>query len=493
MDLPRGCGFRRSPYSMWFEFDQRENGICEGGAVKVIKVGGGCLNGKETISEILDLLAQRGRGNIVVVSALNGITDLLVESMGAALADEEAIGAIMSRIKNRHMLAARHLFSSSDELREFSREFGKSLAGLERLFYGLNFTREITPRINDLIAGFGERLSAQLLSRALKSRGTPSAFRLPQDIGLITDGKYGDATANLKRSEANFKDRLAPMLRPDQVLFIPGFFGVSESGEITTFGRGGSDYAAAVITAISGAERLEIWKDVDGFLSSDPRFIESAELISELSYDEAAELAYFGAKILHPRTVEPLRKKRLDIDIRNTLSPDAVGSRISAKRTVKDPVIKSVAHTTDIAVLKVRASGVGMRRGILGEVASGVAEQGINIKSVVTSQTSISLLLARNDLEPARRALMALKPRPFRSLEKVDGIALIAVVGEGLARKSGIAAQCFTAAADCAVNIEMIAFGPSPVAMYFIVREWDLRKAVTAIHSHFFGPSRCAV
>ncbi len=461
--------------------------------MKVIKIGGSCLNGKKTIAAIMELLASRGRGNIVVVSALSGITDLLIESMESARQEETAIPGIISRLKNRHMLVVRHLITAAKPLREFTRDFDRYLTRLERLYYGLNFTREITPRLYDTISSYGERFSALVLSAAMRARGEKSICRMPQEIGLVTDGKCGDATADLRQTEKNFVERLVPTLNGRQITFVPGFFGVSATGEITTFGRGGSDYSAAVIAAASGAERLEIWKDVDGFLSADPKFVSEAALIQELSYDEAAELAYFGAKILHPRTVEPLRRRKLAVEIRNTLDPDAVGSRIAAKRSISGDVVKSVAHSNDIGVLKVHASGVGMRKGILTEVSARVAESGINIRSVVTSQTCISFLVSLQDLDPCKRALMSMKPRPFRRLETVADVALIGIVGEGLSSRAGIAARCFTAAAECRVNIEMIAFGPSPVALYFLVRKENLQKAVTAIHSHFFSGARCSL
>ena len=172
------------------------------------------------------------------------------------------------------------------------------------------------------------------------------------------------------------------------------------------------------------------------------------------------------------------------------MNPDAAGSLISARSPRSETIIKSVAHDTDIGILKVHASGVGARLGILALVSSKIAESGINIKSVVTSQTCISLLLALKDLEPSRRALMSLRPRPFRRLEKIENVALVSIVGEGLLQGKGIAARCFTAVAGCNVNVEMISLGPSPVALYFLVRNRDLRSAVSAIHSTFFAEAR---
>jgi len=460
--------------------------------MKVIKIGGGCLNGKKTIARIVDLISKRARGHIFVVSALSGVTDFLIDSMPPAVSDEENIPKIISRLKAKHMNIARHLITRRKALIDFSQNLSKSIAKLERLYYGMNFTKEITPRMQDAISSFGERFSAQLLTAILRSRGIQTAYRMPQEIGMITDGKFGDATANLTAVKRNFKQYLKPLIERGITLFIPGFFGVSENGDITTFGRGGTDYSAAVVAVGMNAAMLEIWKDVDGFMSADPRWVPEAQLIPVLSYEEAAELAYFGAKILHPRSVEPARTKKIDIAIKNTLNPDAEGSLITARSPRYQRIIKSVAYDEDIGIIKVHGSGVGARPGILAQVAGKLTESGINIKSVVTSQTCISLLLAGKDLEPGRQALMGLNPRPYRRIEVLGNVALIGIVGDGLLHKKGVAARCFSAVAACNVNVEMISFGPSRAALYFLTKRKDLNSAVNAIHSTFFSTPRCS-
>jgi aspartate kinase len=458
--------------------------------MKVIKIGGGSLKGKKNIQEILDLVAERGRGHVIVVSALGGITDQLINSMAQALKDEETIPSIMSELRGKHMLVARHLISSAQFIHKYTRDLNDHLGKLERLYYGLNFTREITPKMTDMIGSFGERLSADLLSTALRARGLKATYRMPHKIGLLTDGKFGDATANVQKTSHNLKQHLLPLLKEGMIVFVPGFFGVSEKGEITTFGRGGSDYSAAVVAAALNAEVLEVWKDVPGYMSADPKFVPEAQMIPLLSYDEAAELSYFGAKILHPRTVEPLRRLGLAIAVKNTMNPDAPGSLITAKSAQGKVPIKSVAHDTDIAILKVHAPGVGARPGVLARVSSTITGSGLNIKSVVTSQTCISFLLARKDVDKAYQAVQLLSPKPYRRLEKVQDVALVGIVGKGLLRQKGIAARCFTAVAERNVNVEMISFGPSEVAVYFLVRNKDLQKAVEAIHTTFFNVSR---
>ncbi|UCG14316.1 MAG: aspartate kinase [Deltaproteobacteria bacterium] len=459
--------------------------------MKVIKIGGGSLKDGESIEHILNLIASRGQGNIFVISALNGVTDALIDGMYAALDNENSIARIVNDLKSKHTRVARHLISCSDGFEEFRRDLDRSLSELDRLYYGLNFTREITPRMRDMISSYGERFAVELFASALRCRGTSATYRMPEEIGLYTDGKFGDATANLRKTTNNLQLHLTPLLKEGTILFLPGFFGISEAGDITTFGRGGSDYSAAVVAVAMQAETLEIWKDVDGFMSADPKFVPEAQLIPVLSYEEAAELSYFGAKILHPRTVEPLRKSKLTINIKNTVNPDGPGSLITARSPRPKKVIKSVTHDTDIGILKIHASAVGARPGILAQVAGQLTERGINIKSVVTSQTCISLLLARRDLETGREAIKSLRPRPFRRLEKVDDVALVGIVGEGLAKREGIAARCFAAVAGCKVNVEMISFGPSRVALYFLVRTRDLHSAVNAIHSTFFSVPRC--
>ncbi|MBF0469704.1 MAG: aspartate kinase, partial [Desulfamplus sp.] len=370
---------------------------------------------------------------------------------------------------------------------------------IERYYFGINFTREVTPRMHDIIVSYGERLSVVLMAGVLKSRGEDSICIMPQDAGIITDGRFGDATANMPVTSQNFEKNVRPLLtcgnhcshsysphkRSDRILFIPGFFGISESGEITTFGRGGSDYSAAVVAAALKADILEIWKDTEGFMSADPNAVKDAKLIPVLSYEEASELAYSGANILHPRTVEPVRKSGINISIKNTLDPDGTGSLITERAVPADNVVKSISHTNDIAVLKVYASGVGLRQGILAKIAGTISEAGINIKSVVTSQTCISLLLSRKDIDKAHFVITNMKPRLYRESEQVTDNALISVVGDGLHNHRGIAAKCFAAVSEADVNIEMISYGPSKAALYFLVKESDIEKTLKALHSYF--------
>lgn len=454
--------------------------------MKVIKIGGGCLKDAGAAKTIVELIAKRGQGHVFVLSAFGGITDILISGIDLALENEENIPRVMKQLKHNHHVIVDDLFPDQESARQLKKELSAIFQVLERYYYGISFTREATPRMRDIIASYGERMSAMVISGAMSGRGEESDTLMPQDAGIITDGKFMDATALMKKTSENLYPLIHSIMNTQKMLFIPGFFGVSQEGEITTFGRGGSDYSAAVVAASIQAEVLEIWKDTEGFMTADPDNIPHARLIPELTYEEAAELSYTGAGILHPRTVEPVKKSGIGIAIKNTYNPDAPGSLITQNASLSDRVIKSVSYTTDISVLKIYASGVGARYGILSQITKTLARGAVNIKSVVTSQTCISLLLSRKDLDKSHSLLKTVKPRPFRKVQKISNVALVSIVGEGLHKNRGIAAKCFTAVSDARINIEMISFGTSDAALYFVVRETKLENTIQALHSTFF-------
>ncbi len=454
--------------------------------MKVIKIGGGCLKDVPTIQQILKLVTLHGKGHVFVVSALYGITNQLINGIDKALKDESQILPHLEKIIHYHIKVATELITSTENLEMFQKDFFASVKHLERYYFGLNFTGDVSPKMYDAISCMGEVFSSQLLTWVIRDLGSESVYLFPQDIELITDGKFKDATADLDITSSTLPMHITPYLDKDYIVFIPGYYGISKEDVLTTFGRGGSDYSAAVVAASLMADVLEIWKDVDGFMSMDPRFVNDTEFIPHLSYEECAELSYFGATILHPRTVEPVRQRDIDIVIKNTMTPESQGTRISREPELSERVIKSITYTEDIGILKVHASGIGARPGILSIVTDAVSKAGINIKSVVASHTCISFLLAKEDLDETQKALLNITPRPFRKLEREDELVLLAIVGDGLNRAKGVAARCFSAIFDAGVNIEMISFGPSKAALYFLLHQDDLSIGVHAIHSTFF-------
>ncbi len=455
--------------------------------MKVIKLGGGSLFGRDQIREILDIIIQRGRGNVVVLSGLGGVTDRLSGGIEGALLGEENIAEVIAELRSIHLPLVDFLIPEPALRGETARALEDLFCRLERLYFGLTFTGEITPRLKDMILTFGERLSVTLFTGALKGKGIDALGCMADEIGVISDGQYGNAAALLGPTRTSLRKKLLPLVKGDRITLVTGYFGVSLRGRVTTFGRGGSDYSAAAVAAATGAECLEVWKNVDGFMSADPAFVPEVHMIPAISYEEAAELSYFGAKILHPNTVEPLKKSGIPLVIKNTFHPEREGTLITRKTKPTANVVKSIAHNADVGVLKIHAFGLGAQPGILGNIATHLSERGINIKSVVTSQTCISLLLSRADMEQGYQEVQKIRPRPYRRLEKIEDMALIGIVGKGLAEKRGIAARVFTAVAQSGVNIEMISMGPSKVAYYFMVKEQNLKSTLRAVHDSFFG------
>jgi aspartate kinase len=317
------------------------------------------------------------------------------------------------------------------------------------------------------------------------SEGIPAQAFDADDLGIITDGIYGNATANLKETSRLVKKKLHRCIEEGTIPFITGFFGRTPDGYTTLFGFGGSDYSAAIVAYSLDADVIEVWKDVDGFMSAEPDLVPMAHLIDRLSYEEAAELAYFGAKILHPRIVGPAELKDIPICIKNTLHASEKETIIGKESYESGNIIKSVTYSKDIGVLRVWGGGVGYRPGVLTELVSSIAKLGINIRSVITSQTCINILLGSDDLDICHQALKEVGSTSVEAIEKIGDLALIGVVGEGLAKTAGLASRVFTAAAKKGINVEMMSFG-ARVAFYLLVKEPQLEETVRAIHCEFF-------
>jgi aspartate kinase len=455
-------------------------------AMKVIKIGGGCFKNEKATFDIINLINEKGKGHIFVLSAFSGVTDLLLSGITDALKDDERILDNIQHLVKIHYSYIDYLITDKKDQKKQKKNIDLIFNKLEKYYFGINFTREATPRMRDIIVSYGERLSSIIVTSALISRKVIASCLMPHKIGIITDGKFSYSSALISKTSKNLLSYFRQHYSKDKMFFIPGFFGISESNEITTFGRGGSDYSAAVVAAAVKADILEIWKDTEGFMTADPDNIKNPKLIPRLSYVEAAELAYTGAGILHPRTVEPVKKAKIDIAIKNTYNPDAPGSLITKKGITSDSIIKSVSYTKNIAILKIHASGIGARPGILSLITEKLYSNGVNIKSVITSQTCISLLVSKNDIDKSQSIIKTIKPKPYIRSEKSRDVALISIVGEGILRHKGIAAKCFTATYDAGVNIQMISFGTSNAALYFLVAESDLDKTIKSLHSIFF-------
>jgi len=455
--------------------------------MKVMKFGGGCLRDADHFMKVADIISAEPKNPVVVISAVHGITDLLVDAIQAAIKSDNNVTGLIRKLAHKHDAISHEILQDADRRRDLLENIETKMKKLQRLLYGVSYTEEISPGVKAHILSFGERLAALLLSATIRERGIESLPLEADRIGVVTDRSFENATALLPEVKRNLAKSVAPLVARGAIPIITGYFGCSKAGKTTTFGRNGSDYSAAVVAHALDAEVLEIWKDVNGFMSTDPKIVEEAEPIDRLSYYEAAELSYFGAKILYPRTVEPLMAKGIRLHMKYLHDPRRRGTLIHNGSKVRKNIVKSITFNRDISVLKIFGPGVGNKPGIMAEVGGILSNMDINIYSVITSQTCINLLLDKNDSRSGHTALQNLAGGIIEKIDRDDDIALVGVVGKGLLKRRGVAAKIFSSVARENINVEMISSGASEVAAYFIVHEKDLEPAIRAVHREFFS------
>ena len=448
----------------------------------MLKFGGSSLRTGGSMRQVAGIIMAEREKKAVVLSAVTGVTEMLVQFISRTRSEED-VDAFMREITKLHVDLARDALRTESARVKAVEELVAKLVKLERMLYGSCYIEEVNPRIRDYVQCFGERLSVIILSALLNELGERARPVDADELGIITDGLYGAATVNMEATRASIRPKLLRMLQEDTTPVITGFFGRAPEGSVTVFGRNGSDYSAAAVANAMGASSLEIWKDVDGFMSVDPKIVPSAKPIPRLSYDEAAELAYFGAKVVHPMTMEPARSGNIEIRVKNVFRPEAPGTAIGGADNV-DQSIKSISCMKDLSLVKVFGEGTGYKLGVLADVASLLRRAEINIYSVVTSLTCIALLIDRRDVAKAQKVLAE---SGASRVETHTGFALMCIVGEGLGHHKGLASRVFKAVAKEGVNVGLISAGASLVAYHFTVDEADLERATRAVHEELFG------
>lgn len=451
-----------------------------------MKFGGGCLCNVSDFLKAAKIVKKEKETTAIVVSAVNGITTELFNGIELAKKSEINIEAIIQNIRNKHRKIVNEAINNENTREEILEIIESKIRKLERLFFGVAFTEEINDPVKTLILSFGERLAAIILAGVLDDKDIPALALEADSIGIITDSSFENATAIMPVVKENFKQLVIPKIQQGFIPVITGYFGCTENGKITIFGRNGSDYSAAVVAYGIEAERIILWKDVNGFMSADPSVVQNASKIEQLSFYEAAELAYFGAKILHPRALEPLQNSQINIVIRNFTQPQNTGTTILSKYENNKSSIKSVTYNKEIAVLRIHGPGVGYKPGIIGEIGNLLSKIGVNIYSIITSQTCINLLINPKDSLKSYTAITELVGEIIQNITLEKDIGLIAIVGEGLMNSPGLAAKVFTAVARRGINIEMISAGASEIAYSFIVKRKNVEETVKAIHHCLF-------
>jgi aspartokinase/homoserine dehydrogenase 1 len=456
------------------------------------KFGGASLVDGAAVAHAASLVAAQKGPRVVIASAMGGVTDaLLTGSARAATGDGDALRATADALRTRHLDAAKVLVRDRARRAQLEAAIVEMTDELEHLARGLAVLRELTPRTSDYIVARGERLSARLLAAALVEQGVRAEFVDATEV-VKTDEQFGGAAPDFLATDAAARARLLGKLSRGIVPVVPGFLGESPSGQVTTLGRGGSDLTATLLARSLKAASITLWKDVAGFLTADPRIVSDAHVIPQLTPREAAELAYYGAKVLHPRALIPLGDRNIPIRIRPFADPESVGTEISRRRTLREYPVKAISSMSGLALLTVTGNGMLGVPGIAARTFAALHRERVSVSliSQASSEHSICFSVPEGSAEAARRALLAafaeeIAHRDIDGVELRAGLATLAIVGLGMSGTPGIAARVFDALATGGINVVAIAQGSSELNISVVVDAQDTTAAVRRIHGAF--------
>ena len=462
--------------------------------MKVLKFGGSSLADGERIRNVVDIVAAAARGGrvAVVLSAMKGVTDLLISSARGAEEESDGFKQALEMIRAQHFDAVRFLFPPADQAAALT-PLALMCNELEEILHGVELIRECSARTLDLVMSFGERLSCSLSSAYMAARGMGPVLVDAREL-ILTDDRFGAASVDFPRSYARIRERLSATAG---IPVIPGFIGATAKGVTTTLGRNGSDYTASLVGAGADVEAIEIWSDVDGVLSADPLLVPDTFVIPEMSYEEAMELSYFGARVIHPYSMIPAVEKNIPLWIKNSLNPGAPGTVIRAAEAVRRDASRAstgIASIEGISLGNIEGGGMMGIPGFAARIFSALAREGINIIMIsqASSEHTICLVFKTGEGERALAALsrelsLELETRRIERFQLMRDLIVVSVIGENMRGTPGIAGRLFSALGAAGVNVLVIAQGSSERNISFVIEQRNNALALRTIHAAFLA------
>jgi aspartate kinase len=460
----------------------------------VMKFGGGSVADGDKLRKVGTIVRKHhkeGHQLVVVTSAMQGVTDSLIEiSKHASRGSKDRVKDFIEALVAKHKRAAEASIMDEQVLADTAKAVDARADELKNILVGVAHIGELTPRSKDYVLGYGEKLVAPILSGILQDLGMKSKSLTGGEAGIITDDRFGDASPLMNVTSLQVKQNLAPLLEEGNVPVVCGFIASTQDGVQTTIGRGGSDYTASIIAASLKADEVWVWKDVDGLMTANPRLVKSAKVIRSISFAEAMELAHFGAEVVHPKALECAAKYQLPFKVKSLRDPDGAGSSIVSEVKVKaGDVVKAITNIADVSLLTVSgASMVGTPR-LAAKVLQILTDQEIDVLMISqsSSEESITLAIPKSGGTKAQNALelSLLGSKQVREVSIEDGLSIVAVVGAGMKGTPGVAARIFGTMAKDDINIRAIAQGSSELNISFIIQKHDAKKAVEALHDDF--------
>jgi aspartate kinase len=441
----------------------------------IMKFGGTSLANEERIQNAARIIQARADQHpVIVTSAMSQITNTLIASAHAAHdKDEQTVKDNLALIREKHFAIVKD--------KDIRAEIEKLLKKLEDRCHGIMMVEELSPHTLDVVSSLGERMSSWLMVETLRNLGL-KAERFDSRELVRTDGQFGGAEVQWDITCKQITEKVAPLIAQGIIPVVTGFIGSTEDGTTTTLGRGGSDYSASILGVCLGASNIQIWTDVDGMMTSDPRLIENARSLEKISFREAAELAYFGAKVLHPKTIQPAIEANIPVKILNTMKPDGKGTTILNTDEVSEHSIKAIAFKKKITVINICSTRMFGPFGFLAKIFDTFAKHEVSVDVVATTEVSVSITVEDGTFDDS----LIQDLEEFSTVSVIPHQSIISVVGNGLKDDYRVEQKVFDALAKEKVPTEIVSKGASQINLTFIVKTDQVEKAVIGLHNTFF-------
>jgi aspartate kinase len=458
-----------------------------------MKFGGTSVGSAAAVAQAAEMVlsgAEQWEQVVVVVSAANGATDALIRGAStAASGDGDTYLSVQAELRERHHEVIHELLASSSECSSLLAMVDEHLAEFTAFCRSIHVLGEVTPRAMDTIVSVGERMNARILAALLRQRGARSEAVDATQL-IITDATFQKAVPLMEPTRARVAERLLPLLADGVIPIVTGFIGATLQGEATTLGRGGSDFSAAILGDCLDSDEVWIWTDVDGVMTADPHQVPEAQLIPVLSYGEVAELAYFGARVLHPRAIRPVVERDIPLWVKNTFHPSCPGTRIVREAEDASGAVKAVTAIEGLSMVTVEGRGMLGVPGIAARTFAAVASQGASVLMIsqASSEQSICFIIPTDTVPLVVTAIeeeMAteLRRRDIDRVSSLNDVVIVTAVGAGLRRTPGVAARTFGALAQSNINVIAVAQGSSECSISLVVSAQDAGDAVRQIHN----------
>ncbi|WP_455364381.1 aspartate kinase [[Eubacterium] cellulosolvens] len=463
-----------------------------------MKFGGESISNGSELKKAADIIKshlKHGDKLIIIVSAFNAVTDDLVEIVEkAAQGDKRTIDTYLQHFKTQHSMIIQNSIKDSATRQSANEKLDHITLELKNILYGVASIRELTPRSRDYTLSFGEKTATSIMADLLKDYDLRVKYFEGGEIGILTDDNFGEARPLMEITEHEIQRRLTG-LDEETVPIITGFIAQAQDGSTTTLGRGGADLTATLVGKSIEADEVWIWSHVDGLMTADPKIVSSAQPLLQASFQEAREMAYFGAKVIHPMALEPAREKNMPIRIKNLHEPNQQGTLIGKGLPEKEKgVVQALALIRDVSLLTISGAGMAGAPGSAAKIFNVLGSNRINVLMISqgSSEANISLVIPIKDLYQAlnKLELHLLGNGYVQEITHEADICIIAAIGTGMKGTPGVAARIFKAVADAGVNVRMIAQGSSELNISFVLKEADGVKAMEALHKEFRLDSR---